>query len=168
MSSKPLSLLRPTLWRREGGVQDWTLNPRTAAGLMLCIAFLSLVGWLYLTQASQIAVLGYRMEQTVTKIERLRRDNALLRYQIAELETLPRIEARAKQLGLGPLRRTTYLSISGDVREVGGGSAEVPPTPGAAPPAAAAESPLAGLSFPSPAELWAELRAQFAAWVNQR
>lgn len=168
MSSKPLSLLRPTLWRRAGGAQDWTLNPRTAAGLMLCIAFLSLVGWLYLTQASQIAVLGYRMEQIVTEIEQLRRDNALLRYQIAELETLPRIEARARQLGLGPMSRTTYLSISGDVRETGRGSAEVPPTPEAAPPAPAAADPLAGLSFPSVAELWAELRAQFTAWVDQR
>ena len=168
MSSKQISLFRPRLWGQKNSQPTWTLNARTASSLVLCVALLSLVGWLYLTQASQIAATEHHMRKVVDEIEGLERENALLRYQIAQLETIPRIEARAKQLGLGPvLKRTTYLAVP----EGPWDQETSPDTP--APNAnddwvsiTTADS-VSTFSPPSLQEIWREVKIQFEAWVGQ-
>ena len=115
MSSKPLSIFRSYLWGQAKQQPTWSVDSSTATGLLLCVLLLSLGGWLYLTQASQIAAISDHMRQTVVEIEKLERENALLRYQVAQLETISRIEARARQLGLGPMyNQTTYLTVPGN------------------------------------------------------
>lgn len=115
MSSKPLSIFRTYLWGQAKQQPTWSVDSSTATGLLLCVLLLSLGGWLYLTQASQIAAINNQMGQTAKEIEKIERANALLRYQVAQLETISRIEARAKQLGLGPMyNQTTYLAVPDD------------------------------------------------------
>ena len=111
---------------------------------------------------------GYRMKGMAKNIERLERDNALLRLQIAQTETLPRIAARARQLGLGPANRQNYLTLTD--------SPWPAPTVAtvARPPETLPEEPLPqpmepnlGLSLPSLVEFWEEVKTQVEAWVGQ-
>jgi hypothetical protein len=165
MSSKPLTFLVTRFWGSENKQPTWALDARTAAGLLLCILLFSLVGWLYLTQASQMATTGFHMKDTVQQIERLERQNALLRYKIAELETLPRVEARARQLGLGPMTRMTYLVIPDTLSAPQPALAEEATLPESDLTAAAApadSAPLAGLL-----KFWDEVRAEIEAWVGK-
>ncbi len=128
---------------------------------MLCILLFSLVGWLYLAQASQMAATGFHMNETVREIERLERENALLRYKIAELETLPRIEARARQLGLGPMTRMTYLVIPDTMKAPPMAALSASLLPGDAGTGAADSGALAGLL-----KFWDDVQAEFHAWVG--
>jgi hypothetical protein len=154
MSSKPLVFLRTRFWGSESHLQTWPLDAKTAIQLLLCIALFSLVGWLYLTQASQMEATKYFMRQTVKDIEKLERQNAYLRYQIAELETLPRIEASARQLGLGPVKRTAYLSVVQEFER-----------------AVVATEPQAMTMVADPVavliDFWDEVRAGIQAWVGR-
>jgi cell division protein FtsL len=167
MSSKPLSLICPRLWGREPYPQSWSVSARTATSLLLCILLLSLVGWLYLTQASQMTTTGYRMQDVAAEIEQLERDNALLRLQIAQLETLPRIEARAKQLGLGPINRPTYLTLSDNLWSTTRTAAVAltEPPPEEAPSQASEPGP--EFALPSLTEFWEEVKTQVGIWAGQ-
>ena len=169
MSSRQLSLFRPRLWGRENHYPPWSLDARTATRLVLCIAVLSLVGWLYLAQASQIATTESHARQVVDEIEKLERENAQLRYQIARLETIPRVEAKASQLGLGLMHQeTTYLTVSETPWEqeiAPGNSTDSVPTNGKIHTAVA--EPKSEFTFPSILELWNEVKAQFEAWMGQ-
>jgi hypothetical protein len=168
MSSKPLSIFRARFWGHEQQQPTWSVDASTATGLVLCIALLSLGGWLYLAQASQIATTSIRMRETVEKIEKIDRENALLRYQIAQLETIPRIEARARQLGLGPMyNQTTYLTIS----EQTAGLNAVPVVAQAAPIDLKAQfvvaKPEAHFAVPSVPDIWNDVKAQFESWMGE-
>lgn len=169
MSSKQLTLFRPRLWRRESHETAWSFDGRTATSVVLCIAVLSLVGWLYLTQASQIAATESHARQVVDDIEKLERENAQLRYQIARLETIPRTEARASQLGLGLMhRKTTYLTVpeipwEPEIKSVRNTNSV--PTSGKALTAVVESKSV--FAFPSILELWNEVKAQFEVWMGQ-
>lgn len=168
MSSKQLSLFRPRLWGLKSNQPTWTLNARTASSLVLCVALLSLVGWLYLTQASQIAATEHGMQQVASEIEKLDRENALLRYQIAQLETIPRIEARATQLGLGPMhRKTTYLAVPEGPWEREMPSNETTPNTVDDNVHIAMQESLSTFTLPSLQEIWREVKVQFESWVGQ-
>lgn len=167
MSSKPLSIFRAHLWG-QAKQPTWSVDASTATGLVLCIALLSLGGWLYLTQASQIAATSIRMRETVEEIEKIERENALLRYQIAQMETIPRIEARAKQLGLGPMyNQTTYLTVSESLAE----PEPVPVMVQAASidlePQVSVVEPELPFVMPSLPEIWDEVKTQVESWVGQ-
>jgi len=169
MSSRQLSLFRPRLWRRESHQTAWSLDARTATSLVLCIAVLSLVGWLYLAQASQIAATESHARQVVDEIENLERESAQLRYQIARLETIPRIEAMASQLGLGLMhQKTTYLTVPEITWEQ-----EITPVGNANSVATSGKvhtaivEPKSELALPSIPELWNEVKAQFEGWMGQ-
>lgn len=161
MSSKPLTFLRSRLWGNDGSRRTWPLDARTATGFMLCILLLSLVGWLYLTQAGQMASTGFKMRDTLAQIEVLERRNAILAYQLAQLETLPRIEARARQIGLGPVKRTAYLVVANQKPPA--------PLPVALPaPAviAASAQPDDGSPMDELARWWEGLRAEVESWIK--
>jgi len=167
MSSKPLSLFHPRLWGRENHQQAWPLDAKTAARLMLCVALLSLVGWLYLTQASQMANTGHSMRLAVDDIEKIERGNALLRYQISQLEALPRIEARARQLGFGPTGRATYLVTSDYPATPEMIAASATPESWSEPAQTSADTePGLPTTTSSLLDFWAKVKAQFMAWVG--
>jgi hypothetical protein len=84
---------------------------RITVGSILVVIVISLIGWLYLTQASQVMITGYRLHELEAEKTELERQNAWLRFQIAELEALPRAEARARALGFGPPQEISYLPV---------------------------------------------------------
>jgi hypothetical protein len=70
------------------------------------------LGWLYLTQASQVTTTGYRIYELERERARLQRENAKLMLEIAELERLEGVETRARQLGFVPPERVEYLVVA--------------------------------------------------------
>ncbi len=168
MSSKPLLLFHPRLWGHENQQSSWSVNAKTATGLVLCITLLSLVGWLYLTQASQIATIESHMQESISDIEKLERENALLRYQIAQLETIPRIQAKSSQLGLGPMhRKATILTVPGDFDIAEATPVGVPVGHKDIVIAAPLADIQSSFSLPSLLELWNEVKVQFETWLGK-
>ncbi len=74
-----------------------------ARAWLLLIAFIALVGSVYLGQGSQAAVIGQRVHDKQDRLEWTLRENDQLRTEITVLSAPDRIEARAKQLGLRPV-----------------------------------------------------------------
>ena len=89
-----------------------SLDARTAIGSLLILILVSLLGWLYLTQASQVTTTGYRIYELEGERARLQRENAKLMLEVAELERLESVEARARQLGFVPPERVEYLIVA--------------------------------------------------------
>jgi cell division protein FtsL len=79
--------------------------------MLLVLITLSLVGWLYLTQASSLTTTSFQIEQLRAELAVLKQQNAQLELKIAEWEDLPRIEQRARKLGFGPPSRVIYLPV---------------------------------------------------------
>jgi hypothetical protein len=90
-----------------------SLDARTAIGSLLILILVSLLGWLYLTQASQVTTTGYRIYELENERARLQRENAKLMLEIAELGRLEVVEARARQLGFVPSEQVEYLAVAG-------------------------------------------------------
>jgi cell division protein FtsL len=100
----PGSLARRFLWR---------LEHRDALGILLVVFIVSLVGCLYLTQANVTSTTNLRIEETRAQLKRIQQDCARLEVEIAEWESLPRIEERARSMGLRPATSALYLSVPG-------------------------------------------------------
>lgn len=131
---------------------------RTVAIVALVLALLSLVGWLYLTQTSRLAVTGYRIMELEQRKALLEEENAQLEAEIAELESAARLMARAQALGFQRPEKVTYVIVpdypvgeSGD--EVSGAQRTAQ--------ADSAEGLTSML-----AQWWAGLVAQFDAWLQ--
>jgi cell division protein FtsL len=102
------TLLRPgTLAQRI----SWQLERKAALGMLLILVTISLIGWLYLTQASSLATTSFRIEQLRSELDTLNRQNAQMKLEIAAWESLPRIEQRARELGFAPPAQTLYLPV---------------------------------------------------------
>jgi hypothetical protein len=90
----------------------WKLDSKAALGFLLILATFSLVGWLYLTQASAVTATSYRIDELRLELDQLKNQNAALSLEIAELEAMPRIEARAWELGFRPTMNVRYLPMA--------------------------------------------------------
>ena len=117
------TLLRPgTLARRF----LWRLEQRDAVGILLVILVVSLVGWLYLTQANATATINLGIEENRERLDAIQQDNARLKVEIAEWQSLSRIEEHARLLGLRPTTSALYLSVPGySVQEASIGEASL-------------------------------------------
>jgi outer membrane murein-binding lipoprotein Lpp len=112
MSSQTTHFVQTVL--RPGSLAEnitWRLERKAALGMLLMIITASLVGWLYLTQASSLATTSFQIEQLRSELAKLNQQNAQLELQIAQWEELPRIEQRARELGFGPPSQVLYLSV---------------------------------------------------------
>lgn len=104
------TLLRPGhLVRRFVG----HMERRNALGILLIILLISLVGWLYLTQAYIISATNLQIEQSRQKLREIEAENAALRVEIAKWESLSLVEERARALGFAPATSAFYLSVPG-------------------------------------------------------
>lgn len=81
--------------------------------LMLIVGLLAVLGFIYLGQNSQATITGRRTQELQAKLERLRRENAQLQYEIAQFTNPNRIAARAIVLGLHPPaeNQKTYIVV---------------------------------------------------------
>ena len=109
MSSHTIISLRPENVIRQ---LPWQLDSKAALGFLLILATFSLVGWLYLTQASAVTTTSYRIDELRLELDQVGKQNAALTLEIARLEALPHIEARARELGFEPTSNIRYLSVA--------------------------------------------------------
>ncbi|MEM7031071.1 MAG: hypothetical protein AAF629_16005 [Chloroflexota bacterium] len=109
MASQSISF-RPTAVIRQ---IPWSLDQRAALGLLLILITFSLVGWLYLGQASVITSSTLQIERLQQEIALLDQSNAELALDVAEGESLDQIKARARSLGFEPVEPSAirYLPI---------------------------------------------------------
>jgi cell division protein FtsL len=89
----------------------WRLERKAALGMLLMLITFSLIGWLYLTQASSLTTTSFQIEQLRAELAELKQQNAQLELEMAEWEALPRIEQRARELGFGPPSQVNYLAV---------------------------------------------------------
>ena len=151
MSSQTIISFRPEHVIRR---LPWQIDSKAALGFILILATFSLVGWLYLTQASAVTTTSYRIDELRLELDQLKNQNAALALEIAQLEGLPRIEARARELGFEPTTNVRYLPVSNY-------------------PMSSAEEVSVGQSIPYPNEVqltptpwWVESLDKFAAWLE--
>jgi len=102
ISLKPENVIRQLPWR---------VTSKSALGLVLIFTILSLVGWLYLTQASAVTTTSYQIDEQRLELEHVKNQNAALILEIAQLQTLARIEKRALELGYQPATEVKYLTV---------------------------------------------------------
>jgi cell division protein FtsB len=122
------------------------LEGRTTAGMLIILVVLSLLGWLYLTQASYVAAVSRRVQDLEETEAQLQRENMELMAEIAQLESVSRLAKRAEQLGfvkVAPEEADFVLVDAGP------------------------EIPEVALADSSPVTRWlGSVSAQFAAWVR--
>ncbi len=109
MSSNTIVSLKPENVIRQ---IPWRLTSNSALGVVLILAVLSLVGWLYLTQASAVTTTSYQIDEMRMELDHIKNQNAALILEIAELQALSRVEKRALELGFQPTDEVRYLPIN--------------------------------------------------------
>jgi len=112
MSSQTMRSIQTLL--RPGALAHgitWRVQRKAALGMVLVIITASLIGWLYLTQVSSLTTTSFQIEQYRQELSLLQQQNAQLELEIAGWESLPRIEARARELGFGPPGQVLYLPV---------------------------------------------------------
>jgi|FLYN01.1.fsa_nt_gi cell division protein FtsB len=102
--------LQHTLRRRSWRVQRQAVA-LGALGLFVAI----IIGALYLAQASSLSTLGRQLEDLIAERNRLEQTNQQLSAEIAELRSVPRLLARAQELGFAEATRDQmeFLVIEG-------------------------------------------------------
>ncbi len=109
MSSNTIISLRPKNVIRH---LPWQLDSKAALGFLLILSTFSLVGWLYLSQASAVTATSYRIDELRLTLDQIKKQNAALALEIARLEALPYIEARTRELGFEPTTNVRYLPVA--------------------------------------------------------
>lgn len=115
-NNRPISYIAQTHPRQER--KRFQLQGKTIGLLAVLFILASLIGWFYLTQASEATTTALWLQRLASEREHLRRERAEVRYQIAELESLSRIGEKARLLGLGPAQRVEYLYTPSQESEI--------------------------------------------------
>ncbi len=112
MSSQTMHSIQTLL--RPGSLANtinWRLERKAALGMLLILITFSLIGWLYLSQASSLTTTSFQIEYLRAELAAFKQQNAQLELDIAQWEDLPRIETRASELGFGPPSQVRYLPV---------------------------------------------------------
>ena len=75
------------------------LQGRATIGMLIILGVLSLLGWIYLTQASYVATTSRQVQELESEKARLQQENLELMAEIAEFESVGRLSVRADELG---------------------------------------------------------------------
>jgi cell division protein FtsB len=121
--------------RGDGG---WRFQRQAVAVIGLSVFIAIIIGALYLAQASSLATLGRQLEELITRRNQLQQTNEQLRSEIAQLRSVPRLLARAQEMGfrLAQESEIEYLYVPGynpnrqrpEVGAVVSSTTTVPPT----------------------------------------
>jgi hypothetical protein len=124
----------------------WKLEGRSAIGVLLILLAISLLGWVYLAQASYVATTSRRVDDLEAKKARLLEENLELMTEIARLESVSRLSTRAQELGFELISSETaeYLAL-----------AEMP----------SSQALALGVN-PSSTHWWDNVASQFTAWAS--
>ena len=103
------SQVRTLPHRLERG--SWRLEAKTTAWILLVLTLLGLLGWLCLTQASQVSTARYRIWEKEAKKARLQRQNAESLAEIAAMLSVSHLIATAEGSGYAPAEELEYLDV---------------------------------------------------------
>ena len=81
---------------------NWLTEAQAATGWGIILILVALLGAIYLRQASQIAAVGRSIQIIQINLENMKRSNADLERQIAEKQSLGRLQSEAVRLGFLP------------------------------------------------------------------
>ncbi len=119
MSGRPRANIDPRalfsqIYSLKGVAQSkvWSIQAKTLVLILLTLSIASLISLLYLAQASQMATMAHDIRLMEEKLAELERENALMSYEIAQLEEPSSIEARALGMGLTSTLKIEYLSLA--------------------------------------------------------
>ena len=91
-----------------------TRNQATALAI-LGVAILLILGSLYLSQVASFAITNRKIEDLISRRDELKRQNEQLIGEIASFRTVPRLFARAAEIGFRPATNAdiNYVMIEG-------------------------------------------------------
>ncbi len=118
---------------------------RAMVGILSILIAFSLLGWIYLSQASHVAVVSRHVQELEAEKIRLQEQNLQLMAEIAESESVAGLASRAAELGFvsAPVDQAEFLVI------------------------AEPQSPGAMLARTSSADhWWDKVAAQFTTWAQ--
>lgn len=97
----------------------WLTEAQAALGWGIILVLVAVLGTIYLSQASQIAVTGRRVQIRQNDLDGLKRENAAMEKSIAEAQALDRLRSRAQEMGFVPAQPgdIEYLPIPDYPRE---------------------------------------------------
>lgn len=101
--------LRPQNFIRQ---LPWQLDSKLAIMILSALALVSLVAGVYLSQASSVTATTYHIDELRLELNQLQNKNATLVLEIAQHESLSRVEKRARELGFSPTRNVEYMTIN--------------------------------------------------------
>lgn len=97
--------MRPSRQKRERLKRlTWLNETQVALGWGVILVLVALLGAIYLSQASRIASVGRRVQVLQNELDNYKRENAALARQIAEAQSLGRLQQEAIRLGFVPAR----------------------------------------------------------------
>lgn len=93
----------------------WLTEAQAALGWGIILVLIALLGAIYLSQTSRIAIVGRRVQLLQNDLDNLKRQNAEIETDIATAQSLGRLEAEARQLGFVPAQADNieYLVVPG-------------------------------------------------------
>lgn len=88
---------------------------QAALGWGIALVLIALLGTIYLRQTSQIATLGREVQLLQINLNDARRENGEIARQIAEAQSLVRLQAEAARMGFVPARADDidYIIVEG-------------------------------------------------------
>ncbi|MBL8155022.1 MAG: hypothetical protein JNM70_12635 [Anaerolineae bacterium] len=97
------------------GDSGWRFQRQAVAVIGLSVFIAIIIGALYLAQASSVATLGRQLEELITQRNQLQQTNEQLRSEISQLRSVPRLLARAQEMGFRLAEETEieYLYVLG-------------------------------------------------------
>lgn len=107
--------------RQEARRQSVLSDAQVALGWFVILILAALVGSIYVNQASRIASNGRRVQVLQDELDELKRRNAMVERQIAETQSLERLEEKVLQLGFTRADPDSieYLVVPGYPGELG-------------------------------------------------
>ncbi len=137
----------------------WLTEAQAALGWGIILILIALLGAIYLSQTSRIAIVGRRVQLLQEDLDNLKRQNAEIETDIAAAQSLERLEVEARQLGFVPAQADNieYLVVPGypaDAAAKENGSGPPPDTPPRNPPHSMSEA------------LWLLVKAEFGNLVQ--
>jgi cell division protein FtsL len=93
-------------WRKQQGI---------LVLFLLILVFIALVASLYLPVTARATTIGNEIQETLSEIAVLEREITSLEAYLADLQSVHKMEARARQLGFEPVQtdQTLYLLVPG-------------------------------------------------------
>ena len=85
--------------REQARQLTWLTEAQAAVGWAIVLVLAALLGTIYLRQASQIAAVGRRVQALQIELENVKRESTDIERQIAEAQSLERLQAEAIRLG---------------------------------------------------------------------